>query len=1307
MAHQVFLSYATEDIDTARLLCRALEQEEGIRCWIAPRDVEAGTDYAAAILDAIKDSALVLLLFSSHANASPYVLREIERAVAYERPVVSLRLDGTPPSSSLEYYLNLWQWLDVPRGIESRRPEIVAAVRKQLGAARRPPSSESSEFAAASAPASAAPTPAPPPAASPDVGRSEGERKFATVLVAGVADFAALSERLDPEALHDLVTACFERLVLSIEPYGGTVDRSGSDAIAAFFGAPKAHENDPERALRAALDMREGLASFNKRRPVPVTIQFGVNTGLVYAGGVGSGERRDYSVMGETVSVAVRLKDLAKPGEILVGPDTYRQTENLFAWQPASRTQAKGKSQTLAAYRLLEAHPEPPAQGRRHTRGFTSPFVGRESELASLTGCLARLRAGEGGVVLVTGEAGLGKSRLVAEMQARAQRERIAWLEGHALSFGRTISYWPLLEIIQTDAGIESDDSEGERWAKLAARVGALFGEERNEILPYLGTLLSIPVPEELAQKVRYLDGEAMGHQIYRATRLFFSRVARERPTVVVFEDVHWLDGSSAALLEHLLPLTLREPILFFLVSRPEADSALTRLRELVRSEYADHLIEIALRPLSCEESATLVRNLAHLDELPGRLRDPILAKAEGNPFYVEEVVRSLIDQGGLVSEPATERYQVTEKAVLIPIPDTLQALVMARVDRLGEGLKQVLRLSSVIGRTFSYRLLESIAEADPELDHSLGELEAREFIREKARHPELEYIFEHALVQEATYENILLGRRKELHARVARAIETVFPDRVEEFYVLLAYHYSRAEEWARAQEYLFKAGDQAGSIAADAEALAHYEEAVEAYGLAFGDKWDPLERARVERKIGEAYFRRGEHEQSRGHFERAVALLGHPMPGSPRAVRRALIAEVSRQAWHRVRPWRVKPRWTDDSTSATLGELWKSGSLLGSIDSTVEPPRALYSILHLLNAAECAGWDQQAAFVSSIIVMVCVEGGFGRFAPYYIRRASELEPGLEDYLGGSLIASFAPSMYQHCLGEWDAAFAGFSATAALGPPSGEVRLSGAASCYRADILMERGRLQEALEVAQGVTRRVANSGDRISIGYGRLWEGEARNRMGLLGEAETDIRAAIDGLQGGLELMNTIMAYGFLAHCLIRQGRLEEALPIAEEYLGTASARRFSGLHSRGVTTARAHMLLVRAEEAGARDKKATMSAAGEACRLALKHGKGDRGGLLPAYRLQGTYEWLRGRRGAAEKWWQKSFELADELDARYERALTHLERGRRLGDRTALETAEAEFEAMGAQHYLAEARRLLGRAGDESVDPVQVAKD
>ena len=331
-----------------------------------------------------------------------------------------------------------------------------------------------------------------------------------------------------------------------------------------------------------------------------------------------------------------------------------------------------------------------------------------------------------------------------------------------------------------------------------------------------------------------------MGHQLYRASRLYFTRLAEERPLVVAFEDVHWLDASSAALLEHLLPLIDELPLLVCCVARPEPETALTQIEQLARTAYAERATEIALQPLSPAQSETLVRNLVDLDDLPAGLRDLILAKAEGNPFFVEEIVRSLIDLGGLVRDRSTNNYRVTERATTINLPDTLVGVIMARVDRLDEDLKQVLRLASVIGRSFFYRLLAAISEAERELDESLAGLQARELVLERARDPELEYVFKHALVQEATYESILKQRRRELHGKVARSIELLFADRLEDFSGLLAYHYTQAEDWEKAQEYLFKAGDQAGSIAADAEALEHYELAMAAYSQAFGDTWEP-----------------------------------------------------------------------------------------------------------------------------------------------------------------------------------------------------------------------------------------------------------------------------------------------------------------------------------------------------------------------------------------------------------------------------------------------------------------------------------
>ncbi|MHB8868968.1 MAG: AAA family ATPase [Thermoleophilia bacterium] len=788
-----------------------------------------------------------------------------------------------------------------------------------------------------------------------------GERRLVTVLFADLSGFTARSEKLDPEAARDLITACFDRLVPAIERYGGTVDKFVGDEIMALFGAPRAHENDPERALRAAIDMRVAIAGFNRERRVPLAVHTGVNTGLVYAGDVGGGGRRDYSVMGDAVNLAARLKGLATPGEIVVGADTHRQAGHLFDWQAAGAVHVKGRAEPVSVYRLLGSRAAPASAGGRQlqaTRGISSPLVGRRAELATLGSALVRLQQGEGGIVSVIGEAGLGKSRLVAEAREEARKLGVSWLEGRTLSFGRTISYWPFLEILQQDTGIESDDSEAERFAKLARHIETLFGDQSPEILPALATLLSLTLPEDLKERVKNLDGEAMGHQLFRSMLFLVRRRAGQGPVVVVFEDVHWLDESSAAMVEHVLSAAAEAPALFVLVGRPEVDSPTETLRGLARAGYAERYVEIILRPLSEREGAELVRNLIHLEELPAGLRETILQRAEGNPFFVEEVIRSLIDLGALAQDPHTGRWRVTEQAGEISIPGTVQGVILARIDRLDEDLKQVLLLASVIGRSFFYRVLDSIAEADRDLGRALTDLEARELVRERTRDPELEYIFKHALVQETTYESILLQRRRELHRRVASAIEELFADRPEEFYGLLAYHYSRAEDWEKAQQFLFKAGDQAGKIAADAEALAHYEQAMAAYSQAFGDSWDSLQRVSLERKMGEALFRLGEHARARTFLYSALRTLGSPYPTSRSGIRRAIAFQLLCQLAHRLLPW--VPRRDPSAEAVRRAEerilpYWS----LAWMDVTESPLRLVLDTFLVVNLAENTriGW--------------------------------------------------------------------------------------------------------------------------------------------------------------------------------------------------------------------------------------------------------------------------------------------------------------------------------------------------------------
>ena len=414
-------------------------------------------------------------------------------------------------------------------------------------------------------------------------------------------------------------------------------------------------------------------------------------------------------------------------------------------------------------------------------------------------------------------------------------------------------------------------------------------------------------------------------------------------------------------------------------------------IEQLARTDYAERATEIALQPLSPAESETLVRNLVDLDDLPPGLRDLILAKAEGNPFFVEEIVRSLIDLGGLVRDRSTDGYRVTERATAISLPDTLVGVIMARVDRLDEDLKQVLRLASVIGRSFFYRLLAAISEAERELDESLAGLQARELVLERARDPELEYVFKHALVQEATYESILKQRRRELHGKVARSIELLFADRLEDFSGLLAYHYTQAEDWEKAQEYLFKAGDQAGSIAADAEALEHYERAMAAYTQAFGDSWEPVQRATLERKIGEALYRRGEHERAREHLIRALATLGRPFPATPGAMRRALVGQLVRQVLHRLFPWFQPRPMPADAVRATEERcrVYYALAWIGAFGGT--QTAWLLAVLLCLNEGERAGLGWAASWGSSWIAMALHTVPSPRLFRAYIRRARVL----------------------------------------------------------------------------------------------------------------------------------------------------------------------------------------------------------------------------------------------------------------------------------------------------------------------------
>jgi class 3 adenylate cyclase len=513
---------------------------------------------------------------------------------------------------------------------------------------------------------------------------------------------------MDPEQVRSLMNACFDRLVPAVEKYGGVVDKFIGDEIMALFGAPVAHEDDPSRALRASLEMMDTIDQFNAQHGVQLGMHAGVNTGLVVSGGIGSQGRQQYSVMGDAVNIAARLEDASTSGEILVGPDTHRLTAPLFDYEALPPIALKGKSEPVAAYRLLGLKEHP---GRmRGLTGLSSPMVGRKAELDAMLLTGEAIKAGLGRVVVLVGEPGLGKSRLLGEWRAVVTQRypsTFRWAEGNCVSYGQSLAYHLLIDLLRSLIGVNASAGERETAEALETLGQRLFGEATLDVHPYLAHLLSLPLEGQAQERVRMLDPQALQAQYLAALRQLCRSLAAQGPLVLVLEDIHWADPSSTDLLIKLLPLATETAVLFCFTTRPEREAPGWKLVTAARELMGASLAELSLQTLSEHDSRELIANLLEIEALPETVRALILRKAEGNPFFVEEVIRMLIDRSLIVR--SGQGWMATGEIENVEIPDNLQGLLLARIDRLPEEVKHTLRVASVIGRQFSVRVLEEV----------------------------------------------------------------------------------------------------------------------------------------------------------------------------------------------------------------------------------------------------------------------------------------------------------------------------------------------------------------------------------------------------------------------------------------------------------------------------------------------------------------------------------------------------------------------------------------------------------------------
>ena len=644
----------------------------------------------------------------------------------------------------------------------------------------------------------------------------EGERKQVTVLFVDVSGFTSLSERLDPEDVHRLMTRAFESMLAEVHRYEGTVNQFLGDGIMALFGAPIAHEDHARRALHAALGIRAALGSFEEelrgRRGIGFQVRQGVNTGLVVVGSIGTDLRMDYTAVGDTTNVAARLQQTAERGRILISDATHRLTEGYFHTRALGELQVKGKAEPIRGFELIAAKEARTRLDVGAERGLT-PYVGRERELQLLRQCFDRAKAGQGQVVFIAGEAGIGKSRLLHEFR-RQLADEATWLEGRCMSFGQSIAFHPIIDMLKRTFRIEEGDTEG-AIARKVERAVTLLGEDLRPLLPYLYYLLSID-PGDAA--VATMDPQQRRGEVFDALRRLLVRAAEVRPQVLVHEDVHWIDKASEESLVFTADSVPTSRILHILTYRPGYKHPF--------DERSYHT-RIALSTLSPEDSVHMAHAVLGTDSLPEDLRTLIVRKAEGNPFFVEEVVKSLQEVGAI--RRVDDRYVLAKRLDEIVIPDTIQDVIMARIDRLADAPKKTLQLASVIGREFTRRLLDRIGDLRERTEEFLRDLKAIELIYEKTLFPELAYMFKHALTHEVAYNSLLLHRRKELHRTIAQAIEELYADRLAEHYEVLAYHFARAEDTGKALEYLVKAAQKAANAFANREAVVLYEQALDA----------------------------------------------------------------------------------------------------------------------------------------------------------------------------------------------------------------------------------------------------------------------------------------------------------------------------------------------------------------------------------------------------------------------------------------------------------------------------------------------
>ncbi len=711
------------------------------------------------------------------------------------------------------------------------------------------------------------------------------ERRLITALFCDLVGFTPLTESLDPEEVREIQTLYFNSMAQELHRFGGSVEKYAGDAVLALFGNPIAHEDDPERAVRCALAMQQAFGASvaqmaRSEYGKEVALRIGVNTGEVISGAWDVEGKLDYSATGDALNTAARLQTAAEPGGVIVGPETMHLARRAIIFGPRQDLTLKGKSEPFPAYRVLGLREE--IAERWETHGQRTLLVGRERELVLLMDVWARVQEGEGRIVTLTAEAGVGKSRLLTEAVERMARVAgTVILRGRCMSHGEGMSLHLVADLLRSMCHLREGAASERIRDQVRSTVDALLApwddETRDAAADVLGSVLGLPPG---LSAVTYASPQVRRQTLIRSLQLLLSASSSYRPAVVVLEDLHWVDQASVEVLDAVLPALRERQAMVLATHRPG--------RTLPWEERDGH-DGLPLEPLDGADALTLARAIVGHKNLDPALERQVTDRAGGNPFFVEELLRNMQESGAL--------HERDGRLYLVPgaaehLPSTLTELLLARLDQLDRASRSTAQLGSVIGRAFAVPVLSRIAEQSVErLQTPLNELERAE-IAFPQNNSEQEYAFKHATIREVAYNALLLRRRRMLHAAAARAIIHLYP--VEEQVDIIAYHFSQTREHAEAAHWLERSADRAASVFANGEAVERYREVLRRQDLIGAS---PADRSRVDEKLGRILRVVGEYDAALEVLD--AALIAFEADGDPEGLRRVM-AEIGRV--HRAR---------------------------------------------------------------------------------------------------------------------------------------------------------------------------------------------------------------------------------------------------------------------------------------------------------------------------------------------------------------------------------------------------------------------